>query len=138
MLKGPIVETPVWHVFFFLISGFSYKVLMYGSFTIVYRNFVWLYSVFFKNITLEFHTFLVLSCRDDYEMLLALDDHNHQHTGASTNLINRLPQSTVQVIHRLTPPLLVSETFFFCCQFYDFGTENLRMKKINVMGFNTN
>jgi len=131
MWKGPIVD-PVWHLFFiFCISEFSYKVLVYGSFTIVHTNIFWLYSVFFKNITLEFHAFLALSCRDDYEMLLALDDHNHQHTGASTNLINRLPQSTVQVIHRLTP-------LFFCCQFYGFGTENQRMKKINVMGFNTN
>nr|KYP50810.1 E3 ubiquitin-protein ligase RNF181 family [Cajanus cajan] len=32
----------------------------------------------------------------DYEMLLALDEGNHQHTGASTNLINSLPQSTLQ------------------------------------------
>ncbi|XP_014514371.1 uncharacterized protein LOC106772468 [Vigna radiata var. radiata] len=32
----------------------------------------------------------------DYEMLLALDERNHQHTGASTNLINSLPQSTIQ------------------------------------------
>ncbi|CAI9776953.1 unnamed protein product [Fraxinus pennsylvanica] len=32
----------------------------------------------------------------DYEMLLALDDNNDQHGGASTHLINGLPQSTVQ------------------------------------------
>ncbi|KAL2326595.1 hypothetical protein Fmac_025653 [Flemingia macrophylla] len=32
----------------------------------------------------------------DYEMLLALDEGNHHHTGASTNLINSLPQSTIQ------------------------------------------
>ncbi|KAL8491192.1 hypothetical protein ACS0TY_023005 [Phlomoides rotata] len=33
---------------------------------------------------------------DDYEMLLALDENNHQHGGASTHRINGLPQSTVQ------------------------------------------
>ncbi|KAI3798116.1 hypothetical protein L1987_33385 [Smallanthus sonchifolius] len=32
----------------------------------------------------------------DYEMLLALDDNNHQHGGATYAQINNLPQSTVQ------------------------------------------
>lgn len=33
---------------------------------------------------------------NDYEMLLALDENNHRHGGASTAQINGLPQSTVQ------------------------------------------
>lgn len=33
---------------------------------------------------------------DDYELLLALDENNHQHGGASTSRINNLPESTVQ------------------------------------------
>ncbi|XP_041000040.1 uncharacterized protein LOC121246100 [Juglans microcarpa x Juglans regia] len=33
---------------------------------------------------------------NDYEMLLALDDNNHQHGGASVSQINCLPQSTVR------------------------------------------
>ncbi|CAH2038908.1 unnamed protein product [Thlaspi arvense] len=33
---------------------------------------------------------------DDYELLLALDENNHQHGGASTHSINNLPESTVQ------------------------------------------
>ncbi|CAL5416629.1 unnamed protein product [Camellia sinensis] len=33
---------------------------------------------------------------NDYEMLLALDENNHQHGGASRHQINILPESTVQ------------------------------------------
>ncbi|KAL5699489.1 hypothetical protein ACHQM5_030382 [Ranunculus cassubicifolius] len=33
---------------------------------------------------------------NDYEMLLALDENNHQHVGANPGQINGLPQSTVQ------------------------------------------
>ncbi|XP_055813823.1 uncharacterized protein LOC129883232 isoform X2 [Solanum dulcamara] len=33
---------------------------------------------------------------NDYEMLLALDENNHQHGGSSARQINNLPQSTVQ------------------------------------------
>ena len=41
--------------------------------------------------------FIIISGRNDYEMLLSLDENNHRHAGASTNRINSLPQSTVQV-----------------------------------------
>lgn len=34
---------------------------------------------------------------NDYEMLLALDENNHQHGGASAAQINALPESTVQI-----------------------------------------
>nr|GMD85504.1 E3 ubiquitin-protein ligase RLIM isoform X2 [Ipomoea batatas] len=33
---------------------------------------------------------------NDYEMLLALDENNHQHAGASMHQINGLPETTVQ------------------------------------------
>lgn len=42
-------------------------------------------------------TSFLFSCSNDYEMLLALDENNHQLGGATANQINNLPQSTVQV-----------------------------------------
>lgn len=53
-------------------------------------------------------------------MLLALDDNNHRHGGASTHRINNLPQSTVQVSYCS----LVKSIFFImtCCdQVFLFG-----------------
>lgn len=55
-------------------------------------------------IGIHFHFHLCLkayffhSYRNDYEMLLALDENNHQHAGASVRQINNLPQSTIQVM----------------------------------------
>ncbi|CAJ1967945.1 unnamed protein product [Sphenostylis stenocarpa] len=46
----------------------------------------------------------------DYERLLALDERNHQHTGASTNLINSLPQSTIQNDNVTEPCAICLET----------------------------
>jgi hypothetical protein len=40
--------------------------------------------------------------RNDYEMLLALDDGNDSHRGASQRHIDRLPVSTVQVKFKIS------------------------------------
>ncbi|KAK4341588.1 hypothetical protein RND71_040089 [Anisodus tanguticus] len=47
---------------------------------------------------------------NDYEMLLALDENNHQHGGSSARQINNLPQSTVQLgLHVAYPLYLLAE-----------------------------
>ena len=53
--------------------------------------------IYFYLFCIKINLRFIPSCSADYEMLLALDEGNHQHTGASANLINSLPQSTIQV-----------------------------------------
>ncbi|KAJ4955675.1 hypothetical protein NE237_012458 [Protea cynaroides] len=49
-----------------------------------------------NDMRLDGHLFQRDFNENDYEMLLALDENNHQLVGASANQINSLPQSTVQ------------------------------------------
>lgn len=45
-------------------------------------------------------------------MLLALDENNHRHGGASAAQINALPESTVQVLLEPTyPKILILEKY---------------------------
>ncbi|CAN6235598.1 unnamed protein product [Urochloa humidicola] len=44
---------------------------------------------------------------NDYDALLALDENNHQHTGASESQINNLPQSVVQSNNTIEEPCAV-------------------------------
>ncbi|CAN6249333.1 unnamed protein product [Urochloa humidicola] len=44
---------------------------------------------------------------NDYDALLALDENNHQHTGASESQINNLPQSVVQSNSTIEEPCAV-------------------------------
>ncbi|XP_042517983.1 uncharacterized protein LOC122091861 [Macadamia integrifolia] len=49
-----------------------------------------------NDMRLDGHLFQRDFNESDYEMLLALDENNHQHVGASADQINGLPLSTVQ------------------------------------------
>ncbi|KAI5650034.1 hypothetical protein M9H77_36039 [Catharanthus roseus] len=51
-----------------------------------------------------------LGLENDYEMLLALDENNHQHSGATDSQINGLPQSTVQNVNVVEDCAICLET----------------------------
>lgn len=59
--------------------------------------YVFSHHFYYDSLICEAWSFKKFRCRDDYELLLALDENNHRHGGASTHRINNLPESTVQV-----------------------------------------
>ncbi|XP_043721423.1 uncharacterized protein LOC122668917 isoform X2 [Telopea speciosissima] len=63
-----------------------------------------------NDMRLDGHLFQRDFNESDYEMLLALDENNHQHVGASSNQISSLPQSTVQTESIEEPCAICLET----------------------------